>query len=156
MHSLVVLYSVNVFLTFTLSLTGLVRHGLANRGERPRWRRRLAIALLAWAVADRLRDLVPDYFSCLGASHHYFNWARRTYRERLAQPRVNHKRYLYALRPLLAVRWIEQDRGVVPMEFERLLATDVNEFPTTTRSGARSTDCSAWTRRVDFTRTLPA
>jgi predicted nucleotidyltransferase len=33
------------------------------------------------------------------------------------------KKYLYALRPVLAVRWLEQGRGVVPMEFDRLLVT---------------------------------
>lgn len=62
-HKLVVLYSINVFLTFTLSLTGLVRHGLAHRGERTRWRRRLAIALLALAIASILVTLVVAKFS---------------------------------------------------------------------------------------------
>ena len=33
-HSLVVLYSINVFLTFSLSITGLVRYNLANRDGR--------------------------------------------------------------------------------------------------------------------------
>jgi hypothetical protein len=50
-HKLVVLYSVNVFLTFSLSLLGLVRYGLTHRGERPGWAWRLAVAMLALAVA---------------------------------------------------------------------------------------------------------
>ncbi len=50
-HSLVVLYSINVFLTFSLSLTGLVRHGIAHRGETKGWRVRLFIAGLALCVA---------------------------------------------------------------------------------------------------------
>jgi amino acid transporter len=50
-HSLVVLYSINVFLTFSLSLTGLVRHGIAHRGETKGWRLRLVIACLALCVA---------------------------------------------------------------------------------------------------------
>lgn len=50
-HELVILYSINVFTTFTLSLTGLVRHGIQHRGERPGWQRRLLIAMLAWLVA---------------------------------------------------------------------------------------------------------
>lgn len=50
-HALVVLYSINVFLTFTLSLTGLVRHGVQHRGQRKGWRVRLFIAMLALVVA---------------------------------------------------------------------------------------------------------
>jgi amino acid transporter len=50
-HSLVILYSINVFLTFTLSLTGLVRHGFRHRGRSKGWRTRLTIATLALIVA---------------------------------------------------------------------------------------------------------
>lgn len=50
-HSLVILYSINVFLTFTLALTGVVRHGIAHRGERKGWFGRLIIAMLALTVA---------------------------------------------------------------------------------------------------------
>ncbi len=50
-HSLVILYSINVFLTFTLSLTGLVRHGIKHRGQSKGWRTRLSIAILALLVA---------------------------------------------------------------------------------------------------------
>ena len=50
-HSLVILYSINVFTTFTLSLTGLVRHGIQHRGERKGWQVRLGVAMLAWLVA---------------------------------------------------------------------------------------------------------
>lgn len=49
-HSLVILYSINVFLTFTLATTGLVRHGLSHRDEKG-WMGRLAVALLAMVVA---------------------------------------------------------------------------------------------------------
>ena len=50
-HSLVVLYSINVFLTFTLSLTGLVRHGISHRGQKKGWLGRLIIAMVALLVA---------------------------------------------------------------------------------------------------------
>jgi predicted nucleotidyltransferase len=36
---------------------------------------------------------------------------------------VRTKKYLYVLRPLLACRWIEQERGPAPMEFEKLYVT---------------------------------
>ncbi|HSQ60901.1 MAG TPA: APC family permease [Acidobacteriota bacterium] len=41
---LVVMYSINVFLTFTLSQTGMARHWLRVRGVEPRWRQRFAVA----------------------------------------------------------------------------------------------------------------
>jgi amino acid transporter len=52
-HSLVVLYSINVFLTFSLSLTGLLRYNLAHRRQLPfgRWLRRTAISGVALFVA---------------------------------------------------------------------------------------------------------
>ncbi|NUP88620.1 MAG: APC family permease [Candidatus Sumerlaeia bacterium] len=42
-HQIVVMYSINVFLTFTLSLFGMFALYLRVRGHRPRWRRRLAL-----------------------------------------------------------------------------------------------------------------
>lgn len=42
-HLLVVLYSINVFLTFTLSQLGMCRHWWEVRFREPTWRRRLAI-----------------------------------------------------------------------------------------------------------------
>ncbi len=49
-HSLVILYSINVFLTFTLATAGLVRHGLTHRDQKG-WLRRLIIASVALVVA---------------------------------------------------------------------------------------------------------
>ena len=46
---LVVLYSINVFLTFTLSLLGLVRYWLSHRGQ-GKWLRRLLLSLLGLIV----------------------------------------------------------------------------------------------------------
>jgi amino acid transporter len=46
---LVVLYSINVFLTFTLSLAGLTRFWYSNRGDARR-KRRLALSILGFAV----------------------------------------------------------------------------------------------------------
>ena len=41
---LVVFYSINVFITFTLSQLGMVRHGLEERSKRGRWFRPLLIS----------------------------------------------------------------------------------------------------------------
>jgi hypothetical protein len=40
---LVVMYSINVFLTFTLSQSGMARHWIRARGEGKPWKRRLAV-----------------------------------------------------------------------------------------------------------------
>ncbi|WP_275364405.1 DNA polymerase beta superfamily protein [Xenorhabdus bovienii] len=36
------------------------------------------------------------------------------------------KKYFYVLRPLLAVRWIEMSKGVLPIDFETLVAGTVD------------------------------
>jgi len=45
--TLVVMYSINVFLTFSLSQLGMSRFFIKNRAKEPNWRRRLPIHLLA-------------------------------------------------------------------------------------------------------------
>ena len=70
-----------------------------------------------------LRELLPDYYSPVSSVYHYMHMAQGNYRDYLKNEVVWLKKYLYALRPLLAVRWLEQDRGVVPMEFSSLLVT---------------------------------
>jgi amino acid transporter len=40
---LIILYSINVFITFSLSMIGMARHWYQMRGQSPLWRRRLAL-----------------------------------------------------------------------------------------------------------------
>jgi uncharacterized protein len=47
--------------------------------------------------------------------------AQGNYREYLHGNTVWLKKYFYVSRPLLAVRWIEAELGIVPMEFRRLV-----------------------------------
>jgi amino acid transporter len=51
---LVVLYSINVFLTFSLSLAGLSIHWVRNRRTVRTWRRRLALSLTGLAVTSSI------------------------------------------------------------------------------------------------------
>jgi amino acid transporter len=44
--TLVIMYSINVFVTFSLSMIGMLRHWYGLRGEHPLWRRRSALFLL--------------------------------------------------------------------------------------------------------------
>ncbi len=48
---LVVLYSINVFLTFSLSLLGLCRHWWSSRYDEANWKPRLLLSLLGFLVA---------------------------------------------------------------------------------------------------------
>lgn len=73
------------------------------------------------ALAGQLRALAPDFFSPLASMHHYLSMARGTFRDQLQGDVVRLKRYFYALRPLLAARWIEQGRGTAPMAFGQLV-----------------------------------
>jgi amino acid transporter len=49
---LIVMYSINVFLTFSLSQLGMVRHWWEVRAVRPHWKRRWLLALLGTAVTS--------------------------------------------------------------------------------------------------------
>ncbi len=75
----------------------------------------------AWTA--RLRTLAERMFSPERGYHHYVSMARKSLREHLYGDVVRYKKYLYALRPLLAARWIRDGRGVPPMVFAQLLAS---------------------------------
>ena len=53
--------------------------------------------------------------------------ASKNNREHLLGEMVKPKKYFYVLRPILAMQWIEQDRGIVPMEFETLVDALVDD-----------------------------
>jgi len=73
------------------------------------------------AFARRLRALAPAFFRPAKALFHYLGTARTTWRDHLAQPEVRLKKVFYALRPLLACRWIEEARTSPPTAFARLV-----------------------------------
>ena len=75
------------------------------------------------AFRPALRELLPAVYSPAACLYHYTRMARRTVNAYLGQPLVKRKKYLYVLRPLLAARWIEQNRGPVPMPFADLFVT---------------------------------
>ena len=53
--------------------------------------------------------------------------ANGNFREFLQGDTVRIKKYFYVLRPILAMQWIEQNRGIVPMEFTELVDELVHE-----------------------------
>ena len=93
--------------------------------------------------AERLRSLLPDFYSSRASFHHYSLMARGNFREYLHGETVWRKKYFYVLRPLLAMLWIESGRGPVPIEFQRLVdatvpdvATAIDELLEAKRAGA--------------------
>lgn len=78
-------------------------------------------------LADRLRELASVAYNPIAAHYHYLRMASNNFRSYLKGETVRRKKYLYVLRPLLAVSWIECDKGVVPIEFDRLVAGTVTD-----------------------------
>lgn len=80
-----------------------------------------------FGIADRLRNLLPEYYSPMACVHHYLHMAQGNYREYLKGEVVWVKKYFYVLRPLLAIKWIEESDEVVPMEFQALIERTVKD-----------------------------
>ena len=49
---LVVLYSINVFITFSLSQLGMVRHWWTHRGTEPKWKRKIAVNSVGFCLTS--------------------------------------------------------------------------------------------------------
>lgn len=73
------------------------------------------------AFAESLREIAPKCVNSIALCYHYSHMARRNAREYIFQDQVRLKKYFYVLRPLLAIRYIEQGLGVPPVEFQRLV-----------------------------------
>ncbi|MDP2276699.1 MAG: nucleotidyltransferase domain-containing protein [Nitrospirota bacterium] len=72
-------------------------------------------------IAEKMRALAKEYYSPLACIHHYLHMAEGNYREYLKGDEVWIKKYFYVLRPLLAIQWIEQGKGVAPTAFSVLV-----------------------------------
>ncbi len=73
------------------------------------------------SFAQRLRELAPRAFDAKALCYHYSHMARGNAREYLFADQVRLKKYFYVLRPLLAIRHIEQGLGIPPVPFEELV-----------------------------------
>ncbi len=68
-------------------------------------------------ISAKFKELVPFCYSPVACTYHYLQMAKGNFREYLKGETVSVKKYFYVLRPLLAIKWIEQHDDVVPMEF---------------------------------------
>jgi len=74
-----------------------------------------------FSFARRLREFLPAFYSPKASFFHYLHMAQGNMREYLSGETVWRKKYLYVLRPLLAMQWIERGLGPVPIEFGKLV-----------------------------------
>jgi uncharacterized protein len=74
-------------------------------------------------VAAAPRALAPTCMSTLALCYHYSHMARGNAREYVFGEQVRLKKCFYVLRPLLAIRYLEQGRGIPPVEFEHLVGS---------------------------------
>jgi hypothetical protein len=78
-------------------------------------------------AAPWLRALAQENFSKARCYQHYLSSAKSVYREHLLGEDVSYKKYLYALRPLVAARWIREGRGMAPMPFAELVQATIED-----------------------------
>lgn len=84
-------------------------------------------------VMSRWRAMLPSYYTPRTVWHAYRGMARSVAQDNLQPQRegdtIAHKTYLYVLRSLLAVRWVETHgaEALVPMEFEQLVTTCIDD-----------------------------
>jgi len=72
-------------------------------------------------ITEKFRSLMPLCYSPTSCIYHYLNMARNNFREYLKGDIVSVKKYFYVMRPILAIKWIETKRSMMPMEFGDLV-----------------------------------
>ena len=80
-----------------------------------------------FSLAAQLRTLLPQFYPPRACFYHYLHMAKGNIREYLNGETVWRKKYFYVLRPLLAMRWIDQQRGPVPIEFQKLVDATIED-----------------------------
>ncbi len=103
------------------------------------------VYLSKYSTATKMRELAKDFYSPKACMYHYLHMAQGNYREYLKGDIVRTKKYFYTLRPILAIKWLEQERDIVPTEFSVLVDTimvkgqlknDINELIAQKKQGA--------------------
>lgn len=76
---------------------------------------------------SQICETAKGWFSTKAALHHYRGTACGTYNEFLQGDMVRYKKYIYALRPLLACKYIEAHHTIPPVRFDELLKQELPE-----------------------------
>lgn len=70
---------------------------------------------------NEIYESCKQYFSEKAALYHYYGTANSTYKQYLQEDTIKYKKYIYALRPLLACKYIETNHTIPPVRFDELL-----------------------------------
>lgn len=73
----------------------------------------------------QIYDEAKNYFSVKAAAYHYYGTANSTYSQYLQEESVKYKKYFYALRPLLAGKYIQEHQCPPPVLFDDLMKMDM-------------------------------
>ena len=71
--------------------------------------------------AEEIRKVQQDFFNPSRAIGHYLGTAKSTWNKHLTQSTFNIKKLFYALRPIMACRWIIEYKTVPPVCFQDML-----------------------------------
>lgn len=74
-----------------------------------------------------VKEIMDKYFIVKMGLYHYLNMAARNYKEYLNADEVKLKKYFYALRPILACRWIIDKGTPPPVLFSELVKSELEE-----------------------------
>ena len=92
------------------------------------WLQSPVVYMVEEAFLQKLKGMIPDFYSPLAGLNHYTSMTKSTFEGDLQNPQVKLKKYFYALRPVLAAKWILEKNTCPPMEFEplRTILTDTS------------------------------
>jgi len=104
--------------------------GLFRKSNPPmlEWLRSPIVYQEQFSTAQRLRELSEGYFNPRSCMYHYLSMAKGNFNEFLKdRDLVKIKRYFYVLRPVLACDWIVNEKSFPPMEFDKLVESQVKD-----------------------------
>lgn len=70
---------------------------------------------------QKVCELLPEVYSLESGIFNFLNMAKTDYHKFFKDDKVPLKKYLYVLRSLLSIRWIEKNALAAPIEFDKLL-----------------------------------
>lgn len=76
---------------------------------------------------EAVYESAKPYFSVKAALYHYYGTANSTFKQYLQEDEIKYKKYVYALRPLLACKYIEERHEIPPVKFGDLLKQSLPE-----------------------------
>ncbi len=99
-----------------------------SNGALVEWLHSPIIYRVADGFLDRWRSTANEVFSPRASADHYRGLAKQMVYGKMSGEMVRAKDYLYALRAVLAAKWVLQDRGIPPVPFAELLPVAPDEI----------------------------